>query len=271
MKRLINRHPGSGSRIALGLVPFVLLAALYLFNSSLRLAANPNDKLLPGLDSLGAAIAQMAFQEDQRSGHVLLWLDTGASLERLAIALLISATLGLVIGIALGLIPYVQASFASLVAALAMIPPLAILPILFIVLGLGESAKIALIVIGVAPCIARDIALRVGELPPEQLIKAQTLGASTWQLILRVVLPQMWPRLIDTLRLSLGSAWLFLIAAEAIASTEGLGYRIFLVRRYLAMDIILPYVVWITLLAFATDWLLRQLRARVFPWAEPQR
>ncbi len=66
-----------------------------------------------------------------------------------------------------------------------------------------------------------------------------------------MVLPQIWPRLIDSLRLTLGSAWLFLIAAEAIASTEGLGYRIFLVRRYLAMDVILPYVVWITLLAVA--------------------
>jgi NitT/TauT family transport system permease protein len=86
-----------------------------------------------------------------------------------------------------------------------------------------------------------------------------------------VVLPQLWPRLIDSLRLSMGSAWLFLIAAEAIASTEGLGYRIFLVRRYLAMDVILPYVVWITLLAVLTDLGLRLLRARAFRWAEPER
>ena len=86
-------------------------------------------------------------------------------------------------------------------------------------------------------------------------------------MVIRVVLPQMWPRLIDALRLSLGSAWLFLIAAEAIASTEGLGYRIFLVRRYLAMDVILPYVAWITLLAFGMDWLLRLVRAKAFGWA----
>jgi NitT/TauT family transport system permease protein len=152
-----------------------------------------------------------------------------------------------------------------------MIPPLAVLPILFIVLGLEETSKIALIVIGVAPCVARDLALRVTELPREQIIKAQTLGASTWQLILRVVLPQLWPRLIDALRLSMGSAWLFLIAAEAIASTQGLGYRIFLVRRYLAMDVILPYVVWITLLAVLADLALRALRAKAFRWAEPER
>jgi NitT/TauT family transport system permease protein len=151
-----------------------------------------------------------------------------------------------------------------------MIPPLAMLPILFIVLGLEETAKIALIVIGVLPCVARDLSLRIGELPQEQLVKAQTLGASTWQVALRVVLPQTLPRLIDALRLSLGAAWLFLIAAEAIASTEGLGYRIFLVRRYLAMDVILPYVAWITLLAVLSDWLLRRLRAAAFTWAEPE-
>jgi NitT/TauT family transport system permease protein len=85
------------------------------------------------------------------------------------------------------------------------------------------------------------------------------------------ILPQMWPRLIDAVRLTLGSAWLYLIAAEAIASTEGLGFRIFLVRRYLAMDVILPYVIWITLLAFTMDWALKQLRARVFPWADMSR
>jgi NitT/TauT family transport system permease protein len=173
----------------------------------------------------------------------------------------------LTLGLAIGVIPYLRATIAPFVAALSLIPPLAILPILFIVAGLGELAKITLIIIGVAPIIVRDLAMRVGELPNEQIIKAQTLGASTWHLVLRVVLPQLWPRLIDALRLCLGSAWLFLIAAEAIASTEGLGYRIFLVRRYLAMDLILPYVAWITLLAFTMDWLLKTLRSKAFAWA----
>ena len=81
------------------------------------------------------------------------------------------------------------------------------------------------------------------------------------------MLPQLLPRLLSGLRLSLGPAWLFLIAAEAIASTEGLGYRIFLVRRFLAMDVILPYVAWITLLAFLMDRLLAWASRRLFPWA----
>jgi NitT/TauT family transport system permease protein len=146
------------------------------------------------------------------------------------------------------------------------VPPMAVLPVLFIVFGLDELSKVVLIVVGVAPFLVRDLAMRVGEMPREQLIKAQTLGASTWQIVVRVVLPQVVPRLADALRLSLGPAWLFLISAEAIAATEGLGYRIFLVRRYMAMDVILPYVAWITLLAFASDYLLRRFNDACFPW-----
>ncbi|MGO9991304.1 MAG: ABC transporter permease [Steroidobacteraceae bacterium] len=251
----------------LSMMPFILVVCAYLYYSHARLLENPGDKLLPAPATIAATMHQYAFEEDERSGERLLWSDTGASLQRLLTALAISAVAGLSLGLAIGVIPYLRVTIAPFVAAVSLIPPLAMLPILFIVAGLGESAKITLIIIGVAPVIVRDLAMRTAELPNEQIIKAQTLGASTWQLVIRVVLPQMWPRLIDALRLVLGSAWLFLIAAEAIASTEGLGYRIFLVRRYLAMDVILPYVAWITLLAFTMDWLLRLLRTRAFRWA----
>lgn len=147
-----------------------------------------------------------------------------------------------------------------------MVPPLAILPILFITVGLGEAAKIVLIVIGVAPPLIRDVASRIEDMPPQQFIKAQTLGASSWTIAWRVVLPQILPRLVDAVRMQLGPAWLFLIAAEAIASESGLGYRIFLVRRYLAMDVILPYVAWITLLAFLMELVLLAMQRRAFPW-----
>jgi NitT/TauT family transport system permease protein len=267
LRRLINQKPGRGGAILLSLLPFILVVCAYLFYSHARLMENPGDKLLPAPSTIAATIHRYAFEEDERSGEILWWTDTWASLERLLTALGISACIGLAVGLSIGVLPYVRATFAPFVAALSLIPPLAILPILFIVAGLGELAKVTLIIIGVAPVIVRDLAMRVGELPNEQIIKAQTLGASTWQLVVRVVLPQLWPRLIDALRLCLGSAWLFLIAAEAIASTEGLGYRIFLVRRYLAMDLILPYVAWITLLAFTMDWLLKLLRSKAFPWA----
>jgi NitT/TauT family transport system permease protein len=264
--RIINRRPDRVGLLLLGMLPFVIAAALYLTFSALRLAENPNDKLLPSLMSFGEAITRFAWERDKVSGEILLWSDTLWSLRRMAMGLALATLIGLVFGIANGLIPFVRATLAPIISVICVIPPLAILPILFIVFGLEETSKVTLIVIGIGPFLMRDLALRVEELPHEQLIKAQTLGASTWQIILRVVLPQVLPRLIDALRLSLGPAWLFLIAAEAIAAQNGLGFRIFLVRRYLSMDVILPYVAWIALLAASSDFLLRVLSRRAFPW-----
>lgn len=270
MKKLINQQPGKPIRWFLGIAPFFVLILLYMGASNARLAENPNDKLLPAFSSFSAAIERLAFTPSKRSGEYVFWQDTISSLERLGIGVGISALIALILGVANGTIPYIRANLSPLVTAISLIPPMAILPILFIVFGLGELSKIVLIAIGITPFLVRDMQQRALEIPNEQLIKAQTLGANTWQIIVRVVLPQVIPRLIAAVRLSLGAAWLFLIAAEAIASTDGLGYRIFLVRRYLAMDVILPYVLWITLLAFAIDFALRKLSQWWFPWFHAQ-
>lgn len=266
--RWINARPSNGARLSLALLPFILVLAVYMIGSAERLADNANDKLLPGLSVLAEAINRMAFVADPRTGDFLLWSDTAASLTRLGVGLGISTVIALLLGLIIGILPYARALLSPFVGAISMVPPLALLPILFIVMGLGEASKIALIVIGVAPIMVRDLALTALSLPREMIVKAETLSASSWQIALRVVLPQILPRLITTLRLQLGPAWLFLIAAEAISSDSGLGYRIFLVRRYLSMDVIFPYVVCITLLAVVTDIVLDRLRIAVFPWSE---
>jgi NitT/TauT family transport system permease protein len=266
MRRIVNYHPSTTARIALGALPIAIAIAAYLIASDARLAANPGDKIMPAVSSFYAAMARLIGRVDPTAGQPLFWYDTWLSLARLGAGLGISAAIGLVLGVLVGFIPYLRATFDPIIAALSLIPPLAVLPILFIAFGLGEASKIILIIFGVAPVMVRDMVLSVSAIPREQIIKAQTLGASTWQMILDVVLPQVLPRLIDTVRLSLGAAWLFVIAAEAITAEGGLGYRIFLVRRYLAMDVILPYVVWITLLAFLLDYGLRKLSAYAFPW-----
>jgi NitT/TauT family transport system permease protein len=270
MKRAMNIHPSAVAKLALGMLPFVLTIIVYLWASDARLELNPNDKLMPSFGKIADAINRMAFEPSKRTGEYLLWVDTLASLQRLLLGISIAATLGLLVGLINGTIPMLRANLSPYVTTLSLIPPLAILPILFIIFGLGELSKVMLIVIGITPFLMRDLQARTLELPVEQFIKAQTLGASTWQVIIRVVIPQILPRLIEAMRLSLGPAWLFLIAAEAIAAEQGLGYRIFLVRRYLAMDVILPYVVWITFLAFVADWLLRQISYRAFPWFHAQ-
>lgn len=263
----MNIVPGRGARVFLALLPFVLLALVYMWASAERRAGNPDDKILPPLSEMAAAVQRLAFEPDRRTGDYVLWTDTAASLERLLTGLAIATAIGVILGLALGLLPLVTATLGPLVAVLSMIPPMAMLPILFIVFGLGDLSKIVLIVFGIAPFLVRDLALAVDGLPKEQMIKAQSLGASTWQIAIRVALPQMMPRLFEALRLSLGPAFLFLISAEAIAADVGLGYRIFLVRRYLSMDVILPYIAWITLLAYLMDFVLARLARAGFAWA----
>ena len=267
--RFLNRRPSLAVGYALTLLPFVLVLFVYMGASDIRLAENPSDKILPAPSTIVATAERLVGQPDKRSGEILFWNDTGISLIRLALGVGIAALTGLGAGLLIGLFPYMRSTFSGFVAVLSMVPPLAILPILFIAFGLGEVSKVALIAIGITPFLIRDLSQRTVEIPSEQIVKAQTLGASSLAIALRVVLPQLLPRLIQGVRLALGPAWLFLIAAEAIAAEAGLGYRIFLVRRYLAMDIILTYVAWITFLAFVIDLLLRTAGRRLFPWAEP--
>jgi NitT/TauT family transport system permease protein len=269
--RIINHQPGPGLGYLTALVPFLLLIVVYAVFSSARLAENPDDKLLPSASTLVNTAQRMAFEPSKRTGELLLWADTSASLTRLGIGMSISAVIGLAVGVLNGIVPWFSTFWSPFVRVVSMVPPLALLPVLFIVFGLGEVSKYVLIIVGTTPFIMRDIEQRVREIPHEQIIKAQTLDASSWQIIVRVILPQVMPRLLDAIRLTLGAAWLFLIAAEAIAATEGLGYRIFLVRRYLSMDVILPYVMWITFLAFAMDFSLRKINTLCFPWFGTQR
>jgi NitT/TauT family transport system permease protein len=266
----LHADPPRGLRIVLAIVPFVLLLGLYLIASDIRNTANPQDKLLPTVSKIGKAFEKSALKTDKRSSTILLWRDTRASLKRLFIGMSAAAAVGLVLGLNMGLLPGLQCLGLSFITFIANIPPLAILPILFITFGVDELGKTMLIFLGTFPLIARDIYLATRKIPRENIVKALTLGASQPGVVYRVVYPQIIPRLIDTVRLSLGAAWLFLIASEAIASQDGLGYRIFLVRRYLSMDVIIVYVAWITCLAFCFDLGLRQWVALRYSWYNPK-
>jgi NitT/TauT family transport system permease protein len=266
----LHADPPRGLRIVLAILPFVLLFVVYLIASDIRNTANPQDKLLPTVSKITKAFQKSALETNERSGTILLWSDTRASLRRLLIGMSAAAVVGLILGLNMGLLPGPQCVGMSFITFIANIPPLAILPILFITFGVDELGKTILIFLGTFPLITRDIYLATRKIPRENIVKALTLGASHAGVVYRVVYPQIIPRLIDTVRLSLGAAWLFLIASEAIASQDGLGYRIFLVRRYLSMDVIFIYVAWITGLAFCFDFGLRRWVARRYPWYNPK-
>ncbi len=249
----------------LGCIPFLVVIGLYAYFSNERHKENPQDKILPTFSQMVEATHKMAFVKDKRSGDYLLWKDTSASLKRIGAGVGIAAAVGLLVGMNMALFKGLGATLGPIMTFLSIVPPLAILPILFITFGVGEPGKITLISL-LALTMTRSIYLEVSKIPREEIVKSFTLGASQLDVVYRIVLPQMIPRLIDAMRIALGAAWLFLIAAEAIASTEGLGYRIYLMQRYLAMDVIIPYVLWITLLGFACDKALKTILDTRYRW-----
>ena len=255
----IHAKPQGWFKKSLAIIPFLLLIMAYITASHIRHQENPQDKIMPTVTQMKEAVVRYAFVEDMRSGKYLLLEDTKASLTRLLSGIGIAGFVGLLLGLNMGIFGGLKALGSSFMTFISIVPPLAVLPILFIVFGVDEFAKITLIFIGTFPLIARSIFQFVTKIPREQITKALTLGASQLQVVYQVLLPQIMPRLIDNIRLSFGAGWLFLIAAEAVVASQGLGYRIFLVRRYMAMDVIIPYTFWITFLGFTIDYILRKI------------
>ena len=141
----LHAEPSRGLRLVLAILPFVLLIGLYLIASNIRNTANPQDKLLPTVPKIVKAFEKSALQTDKRSHTVLLWRDTYASLKRLAIGMSAAAAVGLVLGLNMGLLPGLSSLGLSFITFIANIPPLAILPILFITFGVDERGEVAMI------------------------------------------------------------------------------------------------------------------------------
>lgn len=261
----IHAKPGKRFSIALMLIPFLFLVLGYAVMAEVRHADNPKDKIMPTISKIADTAYTYAFVPDKKGNYRLL-KDTVTSFTRLVAGVTLAAFVGLMVGMNMALFKGMQVTISPFITFLSIIPPLALLPVFMITMGTGETAKIALIFIGVVFMITRDVYRETKALPKEQITKALTLGASQLELVYKIVLPQILPGLISTVRLNLGAAWLFLIAGEAMAAKAGLGYTIFLVKRYLAMDVIIVYVFTITGLGFAIDRLLSKLIARKFPW-----
>ena len=257
-----DAQPSVAATSALSILFFVLLIAAYLAGSYYRHQENPQDKVMPTVSEMLDGMKRSAFEPD-RNGDLRLWIDTFASARRFGIAIGVIC-LAIPLGVGMGLFPYVEALFYRFLVFFDKIPALSVLPILFIIFGLDELSKIALIVIGVFPTVALDAHLRAKSIPREQIHKAQTLGASEHEIAYRIVMPQIFPKI----RLNLKAVMLLLIAGESLAATGGLGYRIFVVRRYVAMDIIIPYVLWMTALLFLADWFIQWVIRRRYVWVD---
>ena len=262
----ISAEPPKHLAKFLSVIPFVLVILLYLYGSHARRLVNVHDKILPPPIEMVKAVGELAFTKDKRFDSYIMLEDTKSSVTRLIAGMLLATLLGLFVGVNLAAFRGLEALFINFSNFAAIIPPLAILPILFVVMGVGESAKIALIFLGTFPMITLSVYQAAKKLPAQQKIKALTMGASDLQIVYKVMVPQLIPHLLESMRLSFGAGWLFLISAEAISSSVGLGYRIFLVRRYLAMDIIIPYTIWITLIGFLISFGISKFIKWRYPW-----
>jgi NitT/TauT family transport system permease protein len=244
-----------------------VLLGLYIYASHTRHLQNADDKLMPSLRQMYIEMKTIITVPDKRSGKVLFVEDTKASLKRLGLGIGIAAAASYFIGIIMGMLPGFRALLGPLVTGLSNVNPLAVLVIVLVALGVGESSKVFLVAFGIGIPMMRTIAGMAERMPYELTVKALTLGATQFQVLYRIVAPQMLPRLIDLIRVSLGAAWIFVIAAEAVAATEGLGYRIYLQQRYMNMALIIPYVIYISLLAYGSDLALQGvLKLPCFRW-----
>ena len=114
--RLINLRPGRPLALFLMLLPFVAVFVLYSIGSEIRLAENPSDKLLPAPSTIVDTAGRLITQPDRRSERILFWVDTAISLQRLAMGVGLAALIALVVGILIGLLPYIRALMAALLA-----------------------------------------------------------------------------------------------------------------------------------------------------------
>jgi NitT/TauT family transport system permease protein len=275
---LINARPSRTTTIVLSWVLFATGIGLYLYTSAARHRENPEDRVTPTIGQmvrgLSSAATTGAADDDaqtqptslvQRFSTSMLWKDTLATGRRFfySMALLFPAVL---LGLHMGLFPHVGAFFLRFVLFFDKIIALSLLPILFIAFGIDELSKIMLIVIGVTPTIILDTFNLARAVPGEQVVKAFTLGAGDFDVAYRVVLKQIWPRVLNSIRLNLKAVMLFLFAGEMIASTDGLAYRIALLRRHMGMDVIIPYVLWVALLLFLVDLTMRLVNRKLHPW-----
>jgi NitT/TauT family transport system permease protein len=276
----IHAHPPRVAAWSLSWFLFAAGIAMYFYASQQRHRENPDDRVTPTLKQMVRAFGDAALKPSdeefvdpgtapqslfEKIRTSMLWKDSQATGRRflISVALLFPAV---VLGLHMAMFPYIGAFFLRFCLFFDKIVALSLLPILFIAFGIDELAKIMLIVIGVAPTIILDTYNLSKSIPREQIVKGFTLGASDFAITYRIIFRQILPRILNSIRLNLKAVMLFLFAGEMIASTDGLAYRIALLRRHMGMDTILPYVLWVALLLFLVDLGMSTLNRKLHPW-----
>ncbi|RVA53472.1 ABC transporter permease [Mesorhizobium sp. M7A.F.Ca.US.001.01.1.1] len=212
---------------------------------------------LPSPGSVAMQIAKLA-------ADGTLWLDLKASMYRISIGFLIASALSIPIGVLIGSFRSWEAAIEPLVDFIRYMPVVAFVPLSILWAGTGDSQKFLIIFIGTFFQQVLMIMDNVKRVPADFIGLGRTLGLPDRKILTRIVVPSALPGIWDTLRISLGWAWTWLVLAELVAATSGLGYRITVSQRYFQTNTIIGYILLLGLLGLITDQVMKALEKVLF-------
>jgi len=252
--------------VILGVISVLLMLGLYTGISHVQHQKNPEDTTIPTWKQLGEGV-RTAVEVNPRTGERWLVADAGATAARLFLGLLFGIAGAVVLGILMGCFSWIEALLVPPLSLLAKVPPTAALAVFFVLVGTDTEMYVAMIAFGILPTLAQAIYLAVDDVPEELLYKAYTLGASQLELIWNIIARAILPKLIDAIRLQIGPAMVFLIAAEMVCGDVGFGYRIRLQSRLLNMNVVYFYLAILAVFGFFMDYCLRLTQRVLSPWS----
>lgn len=195
-----------------------------------------------------------------------LLADTGISVMRVVAGWALSAVIALPLGLFIGTWRAVQALLEPLTDFIRYMPAVAFIPLVMLWVGIDEGAKVAIIFIGTFFQMVLMVAEDVRRVPMAQIEAAQTMGATRAEIVDKVIIPSAKPALLDTLRVTMGWAWTYLVVAELVAANSGLGFAILKAQRFLQTDKIFAGILLIGLIGLAIDQSFRLLQHAAFPY-----
>jgi NitT/TauT family transport system permease protein len=195
-----------------------------------------------------------------------LLTDIGISVYRVMTGFLASALIALPLGLYIGTYRPVQAFLEPLTDFIRYMPAVAFIPLVMLWVGIDEGSKILIIFIGTFFQMVLMVAEDVRRVPAAQVEAAQTLGASRGEIVEQVLLQSAKPALLDTLRITMGWAWTYLVVAELVAANSGLGYSILKAQRFMQTDKIFAGILLIGAIGLIIDQLFRAMHRKSFPW-----
>ncbi len=206
-----------------------------------------------------------AFWKTLMDGSLLK--NAWSSLVVINVGFVLSSIIAIPLGIMMGSFRIVQAALEPVVNFMRYLPVTSMLPLLILWIGIGIEEKIAVIFLGTffqQIVMFSDVSAQV---PKELFNAAYTLGAKKRQIVFRVLLPATLPGVIDTLRVTMGWAWTYLVVAELVASSSGLGYMSMQAMRGLHADLIFVAILVIGFLGLVTDQIFKWIKLVALPWA----